>query len=59
MEWDALNRVFGGQDRLTTKTRAKAFLQRYLDHRFGAERQLSVDLLRKRLRMHEMGLSAE
>lgn len=58
MAWEALNRVFGGQDRLTTETRAKAFLERYLNHRFGeqpaAAEGLSIEAARRHLRMIEL-----
>lgn len=57
MAWEALNRVFGGQDRLTTETRAKAFLARYLDHRFGAldaQAGTSIDAVERKLRLVEL-----
>lgn len=58
MAFEALNRAFSGQDRLTTETRARAFLQRYLDHRFGQvpeEAGLSIEAAKRKLRLHDLG----
>lgn len=57
MAWEALNRVFGGQDRLTTETRAKAFLERYLNHRFGAVPEAEgtpLEAMTRKLRLSEL-----
>ena len=36
MAFEALNQAFSGQDRETVKLRTEAFLERYLNHRFGS-----------------------
>lgn len=57
MAYEALDRTFSGQDRLTTETRARAFLERYLTHRYGAPTPppagASVDLVSRKLRLLE------
>lgn len=56
--WQALDRVFGGQERLTIDARAKAFLERYLNHRFGPatapKNGASVALAKRKLRLAEL-----
>lgn len=66
LAFEALNRAFAGQDRLTTETRAKAFLERYLNDRFGgaAESQdqsagLSLSAAQRKLKLYGHALACD
>lgn len=61
MAFEALNQAFSGQDRETTKARAEAFIERYLNHRFGAPKDdlSNSNYPNLKMRIHQLAMALD